>query len=148
MLPFYTSTRNYTVTKSQKHRGFSRHKKNGEPCLRFTYIDGSIISKKSLFSTTLLWRFQERLMRETHSMCVVLDRKYFLDGADLDGKNTLLYAHFCANVYWWIIMQRAKFSAFITLITIPSYRLEYMWFRLWISDLLYIWFWEMFLYEF
>lgn len=40
-----------------------------------------------------------RCILTTTSMCVVLDRKNFLDGADLDGKNTLLYAHFCANVY-------------------------------------------------
>ena len=33
-------------------------------------------------------------MRETHSICVVLDRKNFFEGADLDGKNTRFYAYF------------------------------------------------------
>lgn len=47
-------------------------------------------------------------MRETHSMCVVLDRKYFLDRAEVYGKNTLFYAYFYANVYWRIIMHWAE----------------------------------------
>ena len=42
----------------------------------------------------------------TTSMCVVLDRKNFLGWAEIYGKNTRLYAYFCANVYRCINMQR------------------------------------------
>ena len=32
-------------------------------------------------------------------MCLAIDRKNVFDGADVYGKNTLIYALFCANAY-------------------------------------------------
>ena len=59
------------------------------------------IRKNRQILKALIFKGFERYRRcifATTSMCVVLDRKNFLEGADLDGKNTLFYAYFCANV--------------------------------------------------
>lgn len=41
-----------------------------------------------------------RCIFATTSMCIVLDRKNYLDGAEVYGKKTRYFAYFCANVYW------------------------------------------------
>jgi hypothetical protein len=67
------------------------------------------ICKNRQILKALIFKGFERYLRcifATTSMCVGVDRKNFFDRADLYGKNTRLYAYFCANVYRCINMQR------------------------------------------
>ncbi len=99
------------VTNSRGHHGLWKNVYNNKKERIF-----SPRKKNALFYKPLNFKaFQDFFfcILATTSMCDVLDRKNLLDRAEVYGKNTLFYALFCANVYWWINMQRAENQPFV-----------------------------------
>ena len=71
----------------------------------FYIVDHIDITSEIQFAKARKFQWLQLLYFRDNLECVGVDRKYFFDRADLYGKNTRLYAYFCANVYRCINMQ-------------------------------------------